>query len=154
DFSSSGTLHVKDASWSDDSTRLSGVDATAKFSLEPDRLSVSRLTARLLGGSMTGDAQVVHWLSSAPSGREAPQGSARLNISGVELARAEAVLSNLPRVLTQLRLASAIAGKSELRWKGSPTNLEAEFALELSAPNEVSPAQVPVHGTVNGSYSG
>src|SRR5262249_27082327 len=87
------------------------------------------------------------------SGRQAPQGTARLNISGVDLARAEAIPSNLPRVLTQLKLVSAIAGKSELHWTGSPTNLEAGFALELSAPNEVPPPQVPVHGTLNGSYS-
>src|SRR5262249_26956615 len=136
-----------------DSTRLAGVDATGNFSLDPGRLSISRLTARLLGGSMTGDAQVVQWLSSAPSGRQAPQGTARLNISGVDLARAEAIPSNLPRVLTQLKLVSAIGGKSELHWTGSPTNLEAGFALELSAPNEVPPPQVPVHGTLNGSYS-
>src|SRR5262249_20787461 len=82
-----------------------------------------------------------------------PQGTARLNISGVDLARAEAIPSNLPRVLTQLKLVSAIAGKSELHWTGSPTNLEAGFALELSAPNEVPPPQVPVQGTRNGSYA-
>src|SRR5262249_15723196 len=41
----------------------------------------------------------------------------------------------------------------DLRWKGSPANLEADFALDLTAPDEVPPPHVPVHGTVNGSYS-
>ena len=153
DYSSSGTLHVRNASWSNNSTHLTGVDGTGSFSLDSDRLTISRLSSRLLGGSVSGDAQILHWSSPASSGKGAPQGTAHLNVSSVDLARAEAAVVTLPRILTQLKLVSEISGKADLRWSGTPLNTEAEFALELTAPNDVPHPDVPVHGTVNGSYS-
>jgi translocation and assembly module TamB len=153
DYSSSGTLHVRNASWSSDSTRIAGVDATGNFSLDSDRLTISRLSNRLLGGSISGDAQIIHWSSTASSGRRVPQGTVHLNVSGVDLARTEAALVTLPRILTQLKPVSEISGKTDLRWSGTPASTEAEFALELNAPTDVPHPEVPVHGTVNGSYS-
>src|SRR5437868_2189795 len=154
DYSSSGKLHVRDATWIDDSTRLAGVDATGNFTVDPDRLEISRLLAHLLGGSISGEGQIVHWTSAAQSGRQAQQGSAQLSISDLDLARAEAAAGGNFKVLTQMKIASEASGKADLRWTGSPDNLAAEFALDLAAPNDVPPSQVPVHGTANGSYSG
>jgi translocation and assembly module TamB len=154
EYSSSGKLHIKDATWTGDSTRLSGVDAAGNFTVDPDRVSISRLVAHLLGGSISGEGQIIHWTSPVQSGRQAPQGSVHLSISNVDLGRAKAAAGSDFKVLSQMKIVSEVSGKTDLRWSGSPSNLEAEFAVELNAPNDVPPPQVPMHGTVNGSYSG
>ncbi|HEX7961178.1 MAG TPA: translocation/assembly module TamB domain-containing protein [Terriglobales bacterium] len=154
DYSSSGRLHVKDAVWINDSTRLSGVDAAGNFAVDPDRLVLSRLAAHLLGGSVAGEAQIVHWTSQAETGKQAAQGSGHLSISNVDLTRVQAALGANSKLLSQMKVVSEATGKADLRWTGSAQNLNADFAFDLNAPNDVSPSEVPVHGTVNGSYSG
>ena len=58
-WSSSGTIAVKDLEWRDPSVHVSNVALDAGFSVTPERLTLSRLQARLLRGSLTGDADVI-----------------------------------------------------------------------------------------------
>lgn len=154
DYASSGRLHIKDAAWISDSTRVSDVDAAGNFAIDPDRLAISRLGARLLGGTVAGEGQIVHWTSQAESGKQAQQGSAHLSIANVDLARAHAAVGAHSRLLSQIKLVSQVSGKADLRWTGSPEYLNAEFTIDLAAPNNVPPSEVPVHGAITGSYSG
>jgi translocation and assembly module TamB len=154
DFSSTGKVQVKNASWVDNSTGISGVNAESDFLLDPKRLSLSRLVARVLGGTVSGDFQVLNWLSPQPARAPVQQGTAHLKIADLELGQAEKALVANSRLFARVQLASTITGKIDVRWSGAVTNAEAQMALDLNAPANPPASSLPLHGTVKATYLG
>src|SRR5262249_39154356 len=54
-YSSEGNMSVHDLEWRDPRIRLAGVDASSPYSITPEKIVLSRLMARLFGGSVQGD---------------------------------------------------------------------------------------------------
>jgi translocation and assembly module TamB len=65
-FGSSGSLAVRDVAWQDDQVGLKKADASGDYALTDQQIKVSKIQGKVLGGSFTGDAQIVNWLHTIP----------------------------------------------------------------------------------------
>jgi translocation and assembly module TamB len=64
-FSSSGLVTVRDFSWEDDRISFSRASLSSGYSLTDQRLELSKLQGKILGGSFSGDAEIDQWLAPA-----------------------------------------------------------------------------------------
>jgi len=140
-FSSSGKLSVKNFDWRDKSVGLHGAMLSSDYTVNPQRLAFSQLQARLLGGELNGDAEVINWLNSPSAGKlakanasEEQKGSVRLRLKNLSAGEIAAALSSSARPLQRMNLAGAASGSVEARWRGSVRNAETAIALDVAAP--------------------
>jgi len=160
EFSTAGRMVAQGVTWAQPGMEVPALNATADFSATRDRISLSGLTASLYGGRFTGEAQVLHWSEAAEKTGEKtkatagqPQrGSASLKLSGVSVAQVAAALSTPAFPLHKIQPAGSAEGTVDLRWVGSPRNLEAAFALDVTPPADPAPQQLPVNARARGSY--
>jgi translocation and assembly module TamB len=160
-WSASGTFAAKDLAWHDRSVHVSNVAVDAGFSVTPERLTVSRLQARLLRGSVTGDADILGWLHPGRVGKvgkgrmgEEQKGMVRLRMKDISAGALAAVLSTPARPLEAMNLAANGTGTLDLHWTGSLANLEAGLTVDVVAPPSTSPGQLPLNGRARLSYRG
>jgi translocation and assembly module TamB len=66
EFSSSGALTLPDLAWGNDQVGIKRVGATSDYTLTDQRIKLSKIQGKILGGTFTGDAQVDNWLHSIP----------------------------------------------------------------------------------------
>ncbi len=65
EFSSNGLLTARDLAWHDDQIAFSRASFTTGYSVTDQQLKLSKLQARIFGGSITGDAELNQWLAPA-----------------------------------------------------------------------------------------
>lgn len=65
-FSSSGSLAVRDVLWQNDQLGVKRASATADYGITDQQIKFSKIQGKLLGGIFTGDAQIENWLHSIP----------------------------------------------------------------------------------------
>ncbi|MGA8492810.1 MAG: translocation/assembly module TamB domain-containing protein [Terriglobales bacterium] len=158
-FSSSGKLSLKNLDWRDKSVGLRNVNVNSDYAIDSQRLAFSRLQAKLLGGDVTGDAEMVNWLNSAPADKTAKKsaaneqkGSVLLRLKGVSASEIAAALSTSARPFQRIKVAGAASGTVEARWRGSVANAETEVALEIAAPAQPKTGELPLNAHVRASY--
>jgi translocation and assembly module TamB len=158
-FSSTGKLLVKKFDWRDESVGLRGATLSSDYTVNPQRLALSQLQAKLLGGEMNGDAEVVNWLTSPSAGKLAKKnasdeqkGSVRLRLKDLSAAEIAAALSTSARPLQRMNVAGAASGSVEARWRGSVRNAETDIALDVAAPTHLAAGQLPVNAHVRARY--
>src|SRR5579859_3793448 len=61
DFFSSGVLRVKNGSYASPGLRVSGVEANAAYTVDVNRINLTKLNGHALGGSFAGSFAIVHW---------------------------------------------------------------------------------------------
>ena len=137
EFSSSGKLSVKDLDWRNAQFAVKNAGVDTDFSIDPQRITLSRFEAQLWGGGVSGQAEVVNWLTPPPS-TKAPsrkggeqKGSVSLRLKNVSIGEIAAALASTARPLDRLRLAGNVDGTLESRWTGSPRNAETEIAADV-----------------------
>ena len=153
-FSTSGSLQAKDVDWREQSFRLQAASFSAQFNANPQRLALAELKAKLLGGEVVGDAQVLNWrnATTTPSANGEQRGSVRLRLSYLSAQEVAAALSSRARPLHRLNLAGTVNGSLETAWKVSPANRQTEITLDVAAPNVVRPEQLPVNAHMQATY--
>jgi translocation and assembly module TamB len=158
-FSSSGKLSVKNFDWRDQSIGVHGATLSSAYMVNPHRLVLSELQAKLLGGEINGDAEVTNWLNSPSSGKlakgkasEEQKGSVRLHLKNLSAAEVATALSSSARPLQRLNLAGTATGSVEARWRGSVRNAETEIALDVAAPVHPTAGQLPVNAHAHAKY--
>jgi translocation and assembly module TamB len=165
-FATRGTAQAKDMEWSNGKLSMRNGRIAAGFSLTPDRFRLSSIKANLLGGNLSGDADVTNWQSSfessANAGRQHPagrapsssqqRGSVRLQLAGFPLLPALQALSSKRFPLDRLALSGNASGNVEMSWVGSIRNADARLNLLLAPPLKPSPSEVPVRGKIDGLY--
>jgi translocation and assembly module TamB len=150
-FSSSGKLLAKNLDWRDESVGVRGVAFSSNYSVNQQRLALSQFQAKLLGGELTGDAQVINWLNSrlAKPARlnasDEQQGNVRLRLKNLSAAEIAAALSSPSRPLQRLNLTGAASGNVDAKWRGSVRSAETEIALDVAAPASPSAGQLPIN---------
>jgi translocation and assembly module TamB len=157
EFSAAGNLLVKEFDWRDEQVALHNATLNTQFSVTPQRLTLSQVQARMLGGSVTGDAEITNWFGSPGKpakgkNREEQKGVVRLRVKDVSVAEAAAALSNSNRPLNRMNLSGATSGTVETRWKGSIRNAEAEIALDVVPPPHAAPGGLPLTAHARGTY--
>jgi translocation and assembly module TamB len=158
-FSSTGKLSVKNFDWRSRTAGLSGGTLSGNYMVNPRRLTFSQLQARLLGGEIVGDAEVINWLTSTPgktvaSGNAADEqkGSVRLRLKDVSASEIAAALSSAARPLRRLKLAGAASGRVEAQWRGSLRNTETDITLDVTAPSQTKAGELPLNAHAIAKY--
>ena len=159
-FSSDGKAAIKNLEWRDDQLTVHDASLSTDFSVNERQLKLTKAQARLLGGSVTGDAEITNWLTpQAPQVRNAKEkkneeqkGLIRLRLKDISATAVATALSTHQYPLDRLNLTGAADGTIEGRWTGSPRRAEAEFFLNLVPPAKLQPGQVPVTATARGAY--
>jgi len=62
-FASAGLLTLRDLGWQNDQIAFSKASVSTGYSVTDQRLSLSKLQGKIVGGSFTGDAEWDHWLA-------------------------------------------------------------------------------------------
>ncbi len=159
DFSALGKLALKDFDWRNEAVSLHGVTAAGQFWVSPQRATLSQLEAKLLGGSVSGDAEITDWMGPAgiqkTKGGKKPaeeKGTIRLHIRDVSAADVLTALSSPSHPLNKMSLAGAASGTIEAHWKGSLSHADTEIALDVAAPGMASPSQIPLTAHARATY--
>jgi len=158
-FSSSGKLSVKNFDWRDRTLGLRGATLSSDYTVSPQRLAFSQLQAKLLGGEIVGDADVINWLNSAPTKKVAKgnaadeqKGSVRLRVKNVSAFEIAAALSSAARPLSRLKLAGVASGRVESQWRGSLRNAETDITLDVTAPAQLKAGELPLNAHAKAKY--
>ena len=145
-YESTGRVAIGDLNYVDNGVVLRHADLNSDFSLADNRLLLTQIAARMLGGKVTGDAEVSNLATEQ-------QGSARLRVSGLSLNELARMLSTRALPLDKLNVAGSVTGAVNLTWKQTPANAFAELALDIAGPQRVRDGQLPLSGNVRGRYS-
>jgi len=158
DFSSIGKLFLKDVDWRDQSVKLHDVALNAQFSVNPQRLTISQMQARLLGGSVSGDAEIANWI--APRTAKLPKakrfadqnGTVNLRMKDLSVAEIATALATPARPFNRINFAGAANASVEAGWSRSVRNTQAKVTLEVVPPSRVAPGQLPLTARARATY--
>lgn len=154
-YSSQGNLNVRDLEWREAAARVAGVDVSSPYYLNQDKIVLSRLLVRALGGTVQGNAQISNWSASPPGTKGLPQrGTATLHLAGVQLSKLAAATSTPRMRLDKVDLVGNISGDINSTWAGSPGKAISKLKLEISPPAAPGPKEVPVTAQLEATYHG
>ncbi len=152
-LSSNGKLAIRNFSYDDGDVHLVNVAAGADFTATRDRLVFPRILASIMGGTVTGDAEIQNWMSSTEPGAKArPLGSARLTLHDLQTSSVAAAISTRDLPLNKINLVGVVNGGVNGRWTGSINDVVADVAAEFTPPPNAAPDQMPVRATLRGLY--
>jgi len=156
-YSSPGTVTIRGLDWQDPSLplRASAIDATVGFALTPDKLTFSRLSARMFDGSVTGDAQVTNWNPPVPGQKAPPQrGTANLHLSRLQIVEVARAVSSARLPIDRIDLAGSAGGDIKATWSGPAKNAVAEMVIDVDPPAHPSARAVPLTAHMRATYHG
>ncbi len=168
DFATQASVQSKDIEWSNGKVAMRGGRFAATVSITPSRFRVSSIKANLMGGDLTGEADVTNWQSalettSAPRnrrviGKVAPgslqRGSLRLQVSGFPLAPVLTEMSSKNLPLDRLNFSGNASGTVEALWVGSINDAETKLNLDITPPLNPAAGEIPLRGKIDGIYCG
>ena len=129
-FSSSGSLAVRDFSWQSDQALVKNASATSDYAVSDAQLKLSKLQAKALGGTITGEAQVDNWLHSMPLSK-AEERRRRNTISSEDMAVVTAVRPRSNKKVETPRAPEVQLGVVHLRLRDVA---EEEVAAAVNTP--------------------
>jgi translocation and assembly module TamB len=166
DFSASGKISLKDVEYRDPQINLRDATVTSDFTFDPRTLKLQRAQARVLGGSVTGDAEISNWLAltappptspgknkqlEKPGKPEESKGLIHLRVRDITASAVAAAFGGA-RHFDRLNLDGVTEGTVDVRWRGLPRNLETEFALNLTPPPRAAANHLPITAHARGIY--
>ncbi len=182
EFTSSGTLALRDIGWQNDQIAVKRASATSDYSVTDQQVKLWKLQGKLFGGIFTGDAQVDNWLHSLPlppagrakKGREelpvitaarpAAKKGERTKVPGIQSGAVHlrlrdvsagemAVALDVPaHPLRQFHPAGLATGTMDAFWKGSYKDAEVGFAVDVNPPPNPARGELPVTAHLQGKY--
>jgi translocation and assembly module TamB len=159
DFSSAGKIFLYDFEYRDRAVGLRKSSLNAQFTADPHRLSLSQIQAKLLGGSVSGDAEIAQWLNSAstikPTKGKRPEerrGTIHLRMRELSAAEIAAAVATAARPFDRINLAASVDGTIDGRWRRSPLNAEAEILFDTVPPAHPAASQFPLSAHFRGTY--
>jgi translocation and assembly module TamB len=159
DFSSIGKVLLSNLNWRDSPMGIHNANLSAQYAGDSKRMVLSQIQGKVLGGSVTGDADVSQWLNlqtptAAAKTKESERqaGVVRLRLKDLSAAEIAAAVSTPSRPFHKVKLAGLLSGNVDARWKGSPRNTEAQFVADVAPPASASGAQLPITAHAQGTY--
>ena len=168
DFSSDGTVDIKDLDWSDRAVDLRNARVSTSFAITPERLRLSSLKAAVLGGELQGDVDVTNWQTSLEPTPVSPKhrvigrvaqgslqrGAIRLRLNGFPIGPALLEISSKKLPLDRMHLAGNASGTVEMLWVGSIRDAETKLNLSFAPPAQIAPGELSARGGIRGIYRG
>ncbi len=158
EFSTEGKLSIKELDASRDALKVSNGTVSSQFKITSHQISLSQIQASLLGGSVSGDADVTNWqnvsIAKTPQTKVANEqrGVAHFRFRGLSAGDLIAAISAPQRPLHRLNLAGDSNGTINVRWTNSIRNSETEIAMDVAPPAHLRPGQLPLTARVRGTY--
>ena len=180
DFTTTGTAAMRDLTWQDDQIAVKKASASSDFYLSDQQIKFSKLQGKLLGGSFTGDAQVDNWLHSIPpapvskgkksrddvavisAARPAPKkgakqpgvqvGTVRLRLRDLSASESASALDLPSHPLRKFRPSGLTSGTVDANWRGSPSDAEIAFVLDVNPLTRLVAGELPVTAHMQGKY--
>src|SRR5262249_52870382 len=157
-YASGGTLAIKGLEWHDQAATVRGVGMISQFSVDPRKISLTKLLGQALGGAISGEGEILNWAAKNAAGTpkpksvEAQKGSFRLKFKDISVTQAAAAIppSRLP--VARMNLAGSADGTLEVHWLGGWRNAESIFAIDVDPPARVSPSQLAIRAHARGAY--
>ena len=162
-FVSDGKFLARDLDWRDKNISFRNASLSSQFSLRDlpgndQQIKLTQLQGRLLGGTVTGDADLINWLNlrqPVRDGREKiaeQRGIVRLRMRDMSVPALADTFTTPARMLNQMKLVGTVSGTVEARWRGSPRNADAEIALDVAPPGHPSPQELSVTARARAIY--
>jgi len=162
-FASDGKFAMKNFEYRDDQVSVRDLSLNSEFSLNDRQLKLNKAQGRLLGGSITSDAEMTNWLAQEPaqtaSGKNAKEkkaeelkGVLRVRIKDISAGALAAAISTRRYPLDRLNLAGNADGTIDARWTGSLSRSEVVFAVNLTPPARFRDEQIPITANARGTY--
>lgn len=159
-YGTTGKLAVKDAEYRDPSLAIASFDGGAEYSADKDNFVIPTFFARVLGGVITGKAEVKNW-ASAPSapGQTTPSnlpeqvGTIHARIQSLPVGRVATAASTRTLPLDRLHAVGSASGTVEATWHGAPSHIRSQFAIQVSPPATSESNQLPVTAVARGTYA-
>jgi translocation and assembly module TamB len=181
DFSTAGSLALRDVGWQDDQIAIKRASAASDYTISDEQIKLSKLQGRIFGGSFTGDAQVDNWLHSIPppsgKGKKAAEnvavltatrpatkkgeklklpgvqsGAVHLRLRDVSAADMAVALDMPAHPLRHFHPAGSASGTIDAAWKGTYQDAEVGFALDVAPPPQPKAGELPVTAHLQGKY--
>jgi translocation and assembly module TamB len=137
-MSATGNISIDSFAWRDANIDLRNARLEAKYSADRNRLTLSQLQAKLLGGSSTGDFTLTNWLGGVQDShthKEVEQeGTLKLKLANLSVSEIADALSNSKRPFDRIGLEGSTSGTIDTRWRGLPKNAEVKIAVDVAAP--------------------
>ncbi len=173
---STGRIALRDLDYLDNGLVLRKANANSNFSFSNDRLELTRIATRMMGGEITGNADIRNLVASlapkpatavvnvgkgkgkrtpvvASAGDQEQAGTAHLRVSGLSLNELARSFSSRSMPLDKLNPAGRVNGSVNLAWKQAISRATADLALDVAAPTESVGNQLPVNGSIRGRYN-
>ena len=180
DFSTSGSAVLRDVSWENEDFVIRKAGGSGDYSVDDQKIKLTKLQGKLFEGNISGDAQVDNWLRSIPIAvanknkrEEFPEisavhplpkrgekpkpvgvqtGAVHLRLRDVSVAAAAAGLDTAAHPLGNFRPTGTAAGSLEITWKGEARNAEVAFDLSVNPPEKNGARELPLTAKALGKY--
>lgn len=158
DFSASGKLEGKDLDWRNGSMNLRGASLSTGYSIDSNRILFPDIVARLLGGTVAGNAEITRQTGESSSrkskaARPAEQNSTiHLKFRDMSASEIANFLSTPQRPFGKMNLAGNVSGTVDGGWKGSAANAVADIVLDVASPTNPKPGQLGLNGHARTTY--
>ena len=183
-FTSSGTLALRDIGWQNAQIVIKRASATSDYSVTDEQIKLWKLQGKLFSGSFTGEAQVDNWLHSVPlppagrakQGRDdlpvitaarppakkgeraklpgVQNGAVHLRLRDVSAGEMAVALDVPAHPLRRFHPAGLATGTVEAFWKGSWKDAEVGFTADVNPPLHPAKGELPVTAHTQGKYFG
>jgi translocation and assembly module TamB len=154
-FSSTGGFDLRDFSWQDTTFNVKDLSAAGKFSLDPERITVSHVTGQVFRGSFASDGEL-STTNPTPNkhrnSREQSHGTVNIKFKGLSLSEILPSLGPQFRPVSNLKFAGNASGTSQIRWKDSVHDAEISAAFTVERPAHLPTGQVPVTADIQATY--
>jgi translocation and assembly module TamB len=162
DFSADGKFMLKNLGWHDEQLNLQDASLASDFSVNSQQVRLSKMQARLLGGTASGDFELAPWLSAAPepprsakekkSKQPEPKGLLRLKMNDISVHTVAEAIGTTAHPFHRINVAGTASGTLDLQWKGTLRNAEAGFALAVAPPKSPSAEELLITAQARGTY--
>ena len=177
EFGAAGSVAMHDFGWDDDLLHLKKSDGSSDYAITDQQLRLSRIQGKLLGGFVTGDAEIDNWLHnvSLPSStkgkdetstvaeihaaRPIAKNAAKQKLPGVQIGAVHLRVRDISlgelaasHPLGRVRPAGTANGAWDAAWRGSVRNAEFSFHFDVMPPSISAASQLPITAHIQGKY--
>jgi translocation and assembly module TamB len=154
-FAADGSFDLRDAAWQDQRLNAKNASVSGNYVVDPEKIQLSRVEGRFLGGSFTSDAEVLNWRAPEKRAGKAKleqRGAVKIQAKDVSLAELLASLGPRFHSVRNLRFAGDVSGTSEIHWHESISNAEVAGSIRVSAPSHLTRGQTPLTAAARLTY--
>jgi len=174
-LATSGKISLRGVTYDEPGMAIKDASAAADFSLDQEHILLRKIDGQMLGGTVTGDAEVRHYAPALEVSRAAissdepakasksaaaskpaipvvEQGVANLRVSEFSLADVIRMLASKNLPLEKLNATGTVNGTVKLEWKESIARAMIDIAADSAAPTQSRDSELPVSGSFRGRY--